>query len=402
MEEQSDSFYLFVARETCLFFPTARRASALVHNSLKGKVSIMKNLLDAINGRGNRRTAELQIGDLLGLMSGDPRAIGMDFEGEPEGKPVVVYQTPKTRQRVRDGICMEEKTVQLRLEVLNGILFCIISVFESDESEKPQAEWPCSFSKVKVVRVLRAIEIFQKCPVVHRNSYAMATASVHEDEQCYDRAKKDVITLIGQGPYDEIVESASEDCDDLMVALFKSDVAFDHDEIRQALRDRLLEECDAIAAVGIEVPVVYDDRKKREAEATKKFRNSFSKWLKHMGYESSATEVDRLCAHAVQVISRGTTQDVLVVAGAAALYILEEHCDGDLSDLTQSAVAEHIGCIGQSLSQSADFCARRYKSGGQEAYQIEQYSQDLLLWFDATEPETQVAGNVAEPAPAMV
>ena len=350
------------------------------------------SLMELIGGgpRGGRGDVDsMDINELLGLSGGIPLieiSLGGGNDESFAEAPVVVYQTPKTTKVVKDGICEQEKQVQITLNAVSGQLQCVIAIYKDGEASEPQARWRSGFTKVQVVRILRAINLFFLLPVIDCNCFAMVSVATNDHEPEHLRGVQEVIKAVGKGPFDEVIESAPDDTEELLQKLAANHVAFCHDDIRDALRTGCLEEGTEITELGIELPDVMEARKRSEAEATKKLRKSFGKWLRHQELENSVQNVNRLCELAVLALNRGITDDQLVIGVAGALYLLEVHCHVSAADLTEQVATEHIGHLRTKLERSSDFLAKRY-STGKEAYIVGQEVDEILMWWDTTEPE---------------
>ncbi len=107
-----------------------------------------------------------RLAQLLGSVGSIGAFIGIG--GGPAGESsggdgnVTLLERQRRSRQVRDGICTQQKDVQIRLVSSSGHDVQLdISVYETDQSKGPQATWSGPVPDVRPVDLLRALEVIR-------------------------------------------------------------------------------------------------------------------------------------------------------------------------------------------------------------------------------------------------
>ncbi len=338
------------------------------------------SLLEALARSFGAGGSEDQMGlGLLTLGAGGPRielirGLGDDSDVTADG--IILHDSGKYRQVVQDGICKEEKTVQLRIEVRGGIVESVVAVYETDDAAKPQAEWRGRFSKVLPLSALRALDLLKKFRVIGRDSTAIAFPAVLGSPGSKDQ----VIELIGQDAYDEIVEGAPDGTIEFLQKLHENGIDFDVAEVQQAVRSMALEECDGLEALGIEHPTVLDARIARETKDTEHLVDDMKTWHTFIGHDTSfCTCMADLRGFTAQALSRGIDSDALALG--TGIFVQELSRDTDLSTLSQEGLNEAIDDRSDALDKVSEFVAVRFQG---DPHVISHEISEAVRWWNVT------------------
>lgn len=353
------------------------------------------SLLEALARSFGAGGSEDQMGlGLLTLGAGGPRielirGLGDDSDVTADG--IILHDSGKYRQVVQDGICKEEKTLQLRIEVRGGITESVVTVYETDDAAKPQAEWRGRFSKVLPLSALRALDLLKKFRVIEKKDTGIVFPAVLGSPG----HKEQVVELIGQDVFEEIVEGAPDGTIEFLQKLHENGIEFDVAEVQGALRSMALEDWDGFDALGIEHPKVLDARIARETEATEHLVEDMQTWYTFVGHDTSSCScLKTLRGFTAQAISRGI--DSNAVALGTGIFVHEMSQDNDLATLSQEGLNDAIDERSEALEKVSEFVAVRFQG---DPNVISHEISEAVRWWNVTKPST---ARVVEKADATL